>query len=136
MAGGPEQWPGVVAKTEFMVLPESSLPKPPAIAGTALEWKVNAYAHLFWLVPRDDDETKWNCELFQVDVTQANATKFEKSSVARAFNVSVPAMRNTRPIVKGEKIVLKWPKPPAPKAKAKPAATWQTEAAKKRQKTS
>ncbi len=136
MAGDSEQWPRVVAKTEFMVVPESSLPKAPEIAGTALEWKVTAYAHLFWLVPRDDDETKWNCELFHVDVTQANATKFEKSTVARAFNVSVPAMRNTRPIVKGEKIVLKWPKPPAPKAKPKAAATWQTEAARKRQKTS
>jgi hypothetical protein len=132
-----QQWPRVVAKTDFMVMPESSLPKAPAIAGTALEWKVNAYAHLFWLVPRDYEDD-WNCELFNLEVTLAHALTLEKgSSCARAFNVSVPAMRNTRPIAKGENIVLKWPKPVAPKAKPKAAATWITEAqAKKKQKTS
>ena len=95
------------------------------------EWarlEPTSYAHLFWLIPRDDLEEKWNCEVFNIDVTQAHALQHRGSSgtaraIARAFSVAVPALRNTRAIAKGDKVVLKWPKP---KAVAKPPRTGTT----------
>ena len=87
-----------------------------------------SYAHLFWLIPRDDSEEQWGCEVFNIDVTQAHALQHRGSSgtamaIARAFSVAVPALRNTRAIAKGDTCVLKWPKP---KAVAKPPPTGTT----------
>ena len=127
-AGGEEssaEWPHFLPQREYMITPELNLPKTPAIAGSGHDWKLTSYAHLFWLIPRDDSEEKWNCEVFNIDVTQAHALQHRGSSgtaraIARAFSVAVPALRNTRAIAKGEKVVLKWPKP---KAVAKPPPT-------------
>ena len=95
-----------------MVTPELNLPKRPAIAGDGHEWKENNYSHLFWVIPRDDSEEKWNCEMFHIEVTQAHALQpVGGRAVARTFTVSVPALRNTRPIAKDEEIVLMCPKP-------------------------
>ena len=122
-----------------MVTPELNLPKAPAIAGDAHEWKPVTSAHLFWVIPRNHDEATWNCELFHIEVTLAHATKLEPhaAAVARAFNVSVPALRNTRPIKRDEEIVLKWPKPHVEKPQPR-GRTWVTAAqeVQKRQKTS
>ena len=112
-------------KREYMMMPEVNLPKPPAIAGDGHTWHLQNYAHVFWIIPRDDEEDKWNCELFHTEVTQAHAVpKIDKAAVARAFNVSVPMMRNVRAIKKHEAIVLKWPKPKQPPKKPPRGKTW------------
>ena len=105
--------------------PELNLSKTPAIVGSGHHWKLTNCAHLFWLIPRDDPEEKWSCEVFNIDVTQAHALQHRGSSgtaraIARAFSVAVPALRNTRAIAKGDKVVFKWPKP---EAVAKPPPT-------------
>ena len=61
-----EHWPWLLTQREYMVTPELNLPKPPAIAGGANLWKATSWAHLFWVIPRDDSEEKWNCELFSL----------------------------------------------------------------------
>ena len=99
-----------------------------AIAGSGHDWKLISYAHWLRFIPREDSEEKWNCEVFNIDVTQAHALQHRGSSgtaraIARAFSVAVPALRNTRAIAKGDKVVLKWPKP---KAVAKPPRTGTT----------
>ena len=86
-----------------------------------------------WLVPRNDDDEKWNCEVFNIDVTQVHALQHRGSSgiaraIVRAFSVAVPALRNTRAIAKGEKVVLKWPKPKAHAKPAPPGITWLSKA--------
>ena len=64
------------------------------------------------MIPRDDSEEKWNCELFHTKVTVAHALKeLGAGTVARAFSVCVPVLRNTRDILPNEEIVLKWPRP-------------------------
>ena len=123
-----ENWPEFLLRTEFMVTPELSLPKSPAIAGDAHVWKLNDYGHPFWVIPRDDDDKKWNCEVFHIGVTQAYAVPGTelKACSARAFNVTIPALHNTRPIKVGEAIVLKWPKPKeVPKLQVQ-APTWRS----------
>ena len=64
VAGKPQgtkaQWPEHLPTTTYMVTPEVNLPKTPAIAGEGHDWKAHSYAHLFWLIGRDDDEEKWN----------------------------------------------------------------------------
>ena len=128
-----EEWPHFLPQREYMITPELNLPKTPAIAGSGHHWKRINYAHLFWLITRDDSEEKWNCEMFNIDVTQANALQHRGSSgtaraIARAFSVAVPALRNTRAIAQGDTVVLKWPKP---KAVAKPppaGTTWLSKA--------
>ena len=125
-----EHWPWLLTQREYMVTPELNLPKPPAIAGGAHLWKATSWAHLFWVIPRDDSEEKWNCELFHTEVTQAHALKeIGGGAVARAFSVSIPALRNTRAIRANEPIVLKWPKPKEA-ARPKHKTTWLTAAAK------
>ena len=50
-----------------------------------------------------------------------------QSSFARAFQVSVPALRNTRAIKDGEPIALKWSKPKGlAKEKKEKVQTWMT----------
>ena len=124
-----------------MITPELNLPKTPAIAGRWHDWKVESYAHLFSLIPRNDDDEKWNCEVFNIDVTQAHALQHRGSSgtaraIARAFSVAVPALRNTRAIAEGDKVVLKWPKPKAVAKPPRTGTTWLSNANKemKRQK--
>ncbi len=116
-----------------MITPELNLPKPPAIAGGGLDWKLTSYAHIFWLIPRGDSEEKWNCEVFNIDVTQAHALQHRGSSgtaraTARAFSVAAPALRNTRAIAKGDKVVLKWPKPKAVAKPPRAGTTWRSKA--------
>ena len=114
-AGGEEsndEWPHFLPQREYMITPELNLPKTPAIAGSGHDWKLINYAHLFWFIPRDDSEEKWNCEVFNIDVTQAHALQHRGSSgtaraIARTFSVAVPALRNTRAIAKGDKVVFK-----------------------------
>ena len=63
-AGGEEsnvEWPHFLPQREYMITPELNLPKTPAIAGSGHDWKLTKYAHLFWLMPRDVSEEKWNC---------------------------------------------------------------------------
>ena len=122
------EWPRFLPQREHMITPELDPPNTPAAVGSGHDWKLINYAHLFWLIPRDDSEEKWNCEVFNIDVTQAHALQHRGSSgtaraIARAFSVAVPALRNTRAIAKGDKVVLKWPKP---KAVAKPPRTGTT----------
>ena len=133
---GWEAWHGLNRADERVNEPRtnrrSNLPKTPAIAGRGHDWKLTSYAHLFWLIPRDDSEEKWNCEVFNIDVTQAHALQHRGSSgtaraIARAFSVAVPALRNTRAIAKGEKVVLKWPKPKKV-AKSNAGTTWMSKA--------
>lgn len=125
-----QNWPELITQREYMVTPELNLPKPPAIAGGEYLWKLTSSAHLFWVIPRDDSEEKWNCELFHTEVTQAHALKeIGVGAVARAFSVSIPALRNTRAIRPNEPIVLKWPKPKE-LARPKPITTWLTAAAR------
>jgi hypothetical protein len=131
-AGGEEskeEWPHFLPQREYMITPELNLPKTPAIAGRGHDWKLTSYAHLFWLIPRDDSEEKWNCEVFNIDVTQAHALQHRGSSgtaraIARAFSVAVPALRNTRAIAKGHTVVLKWPKPKEVAKPPRTATTW------------
>ena len=128
-------WPTALPTQDFDITPELSLPKTPSIEGAALEWKVNSYAHLFWLIPREEDEAKWNCEMFHIEMTMANAVTVPgQLTVARAFRVSVPALHNTRPIRKGGQVALKWPKPKAlvaPKKKST-GQTWLTDVKKQK----
>ena len=126
-----QSWPELLTQREYMVTPELTLPKPPAIEGGEYLWKLNSAAHLFWVIPRDDSEEKWNCELFHIEVTQAHALKeIGAGAVARAFSVSIPALRNTRAIRLNEAIVLKWPKPKELARPKRPPTTWMTAAAK------
>ena len=58
-AGGEEssaEWPNFLPQREYMITPELNLPKPPAIAGRGLDWKLISYAHICWVLPRDDSE--------------------------------------------------------------------------------
>ena len=101
--------------------------------GEAHEWKVQDRAHLFWLIPRSHDEATWNCEIFHIELTMANAVAVPgQLTVARAFQVSVPALHNTRPIKEGEQIILKWPKPKSvgDKKKKPSGQTWLTDVKK------
>ena len=127
-AGGEEsnnEWPLFLAQREYMITPELKLPSTPAIAGNGHDWKVSNYAHLFWVIPRDDSEEKWNCEVFNIEVTQALALQQPTLGiVARAFSVTVPALRNTRAIAEGEKVVLKWPKPKEVAKPPRAGTTW------------
>jgi hypothetical protein len=127
-AGGEEsnnEWPLFLAQREYMITPELKLPSTPAIAGNGHDWKVSNYAHLFWVIPRDDSEEKWNCEVFNIEVTQALALQQPTlGTVARAFSVTVPALRNTRAIAEGEKVVLKWPKPKEVAKPPRAGTTW------------
>ena len=119
-----QRWPEVVTQREYMVTPELNLPKPPAIAGGEYLWKATSWAHLFWVIPRDDSEEKWNCELFHTEVTVAHALKeLGAGTVARAFSVCVSVLRNTRDILPNEEIVLKWPRPKET-ARPKQKTTW------------
>ena len=126
--GGEEsnnEWPLFLAQREYMITPELKLPSTPAIAGNGHDWKVSNYAHLFWVIPRDDSEEKWNCEVFNIEVTQALALQQPTlGTVARAFSVTVPALRNTRAIAEGEKVVLKWPKPKEVAKPPRAGTTW------------
>ena len=112
-----------------------NLPKTPAIADGGHDWKANSYAHLFWLIGRDDDEEKWNCEMFNAEVTQATTMRLVNSGVqARAWTVTIPLLRNTRAVKKGEELVLKWAQPKKPaKAKARPE-TWLSDVQKEAKK--
>ena len=61
----------------------------------------------------------------------------DKNVEARAWTITIPLLRNTRAVKKGEEVVLKWAqRRKAEKAKAKPE-TWHTSAQReaKKQKT-
>ena len=134
-----KRWPEYLPARDYMVTPELSLPKTPSMEGGAYDWKVNNCSHLFWVIPRHHDDQQWNCEIFNLEVTQAHALLMpDKTSATRVFNVSVPALRNTKPIKKDEAIVLKWPKPKDPPKKDTKTTTWIDAAQRdaKKQKTS
>ena len=85
------------------------------------------------MIPRDDSEEKWSCEVFNIDVTQAHALQHRGSSgiaraIARAFSVAVLALRNTRAIAKGDKVVFKWPRPNAVAKPPPTGTTWLSKA--------
>ena len=97
-------WPALMPPKEFLITPDLHLPKTLSVEGEAQEWKLQDRAHLFWLIPRSCDEATWNCEIFHIELTMANAVAVPgQLAVARAFQVSVPALHNTRPIKKGSR---------------------------------
>ena len=117
----------------FYVNPEFSIPKASAVADGSLDWSHKSSPILFWGIKRSHDDDLWNCELETVNVSLVLAAGFNASGrfldtepVSDSASVEVPTMTNTRPIKKGEEVVLRVGKP-TEKQKISRPKTWMTQ---------
>ena len=93
------------------MVPELKLPNP-AVAGEDLRWALHDAAYPFWGIQRQRTENEaWNCEIQPTDVTVSSAVTAHIHTVvasADAYTATVPIIVNTKPILAGESVILKW----------------------------
>ena len=109
---------------------------PPGGADTVLdmgahEWKANHFPVPFWAVQRRPLVHGTKCELQSIEVATAQTFPLGSSGepAVQMSSVSLPVLRNTKEIAKGEELVVHWPVREANKSKQAPrSTTWAQQA--------
>ena len=124
-------------------MPQASSAGAPAVAVepdviSDHDWKATSFPWPFWVVRRSDRKDECNCELKAVTVRSVATFAWDKQlgdPFVDTIDISVPLMVNSKPLGKGEELVVFWKSKGVKPVSKVTVMTWVEHAVKKAKKS-